>query len=61
MLGSLALLGFIWTLIVNGYAVAIANNISLGRGIIVYFVIGLLVFLFFFLLFLPLSLIVSAT
>jgi hypothetical protein len=61
MFGILALIGFIWSLIVNGYAIAIANNISLGRGIIVYFVIGLLVFFFFFLFMLPLRLIASFT
>jgi hypothetical protein len=43
MLGILALIGFIWSLIVNSYAVAIANNVSLGRGMIIYFTLTLMI------------------
>ena len=59
MFGILALIGFIWSLIVNGYAIAIANNISLGRGIILYFIFSLLVAFFIMLFLLQLSFIAT--
>ncbi len=50
----LIIINLIWTLWVNGYAIAIANNVSLGRGIVAYFLAQIVVGIIAFLIMIPL-------
>ena len=50
----LMIINLIWTFWVNGHAIAIANNVSLGRGILAYFFAQIIVSLIAFLIMIPL-------
>jgi len=42
-MGVISIVSLIWTLIVSGYAVSVANDVSFGHGVLSYFVAAIII------------------